>query len=344
MADQIDNPMGTEGFAFVEFAAADAAPLETVFEALGFRKVGRHRTRAISVWRQGDIDFLVNSGGDHAGEFARAHGPSACGMGFRVRDAAAAHARALSLGGKNFKGDLDLPAIEGIGGSALYLIDADPYEAFDMTSEAVPGVGLKVIDHLTHNLRQGQMAVWYEFYNKLFNFYEIRHFEIEGQVTALRSQALTSPDGAIRIPLNESAGGEQLDQIEEFIRDYKGEGIQHIALLAEDAYAAVEALRARGVEFQDAPPETYYEMLGERLGDHGEDEARLKANGLLLDGSTDRKLLLQIFTQPRIGPIFFEIIQRKGDEGFGNGNFQALFESIERDQIRRGVIAAPAGV
>jgi 4-hydroxyphenylpyruvate dioxygenase len=339
----LDNPMGTQGFALVEFAAGDSRALEPVFESLGFREVGRHRTRALTLWRQGGIDFLLNtSPGGPAAAFAREHGPSAFGVGFRVADAAAALARALSLGARRFDGAaLDAPALVGVGGSALYLVDQDPYAAFDLDAAPVPGVGLQAIDHLTHNLRQGEMAVWSEFYGRIFNFREIRSFEIEGRVTGLHSQALASPDGAIRIPLNESAGGDQLDQVEEFIRDYRGEGVQHIALATADAYATVEQLRARGVAFQDAPPDTYYDMLSERLGDHGEDEARLRAAGLLLDGSRDRRLLLQIFTQPCIGPIFFEIIQRKGDEGFGAGNFQALFESIERDQIRRGVIDAP---
>jgi 4-hydroxyphenylpyruvate dioxygenase len=346
------NPMGTDGFEFVEFTAPDPDLLERTFEALGFTNIGRHRSKDVRLWRQGDINFIVNAEREgHPVAFAGQHGPGANAMAFRVKNAAHAFKRALELGARPFEGrpgpmELNIPAIEGIGGSALYLVDRygakTIYDVdFELDEAAeVEGVGLKCIDHLTHNLRRGQMASWFDFYNRLFDFQEIRHFEIEGQVTALRSQALTSPDGQIRIPLNEGAGGDQLDQIEEFIRDYNGEGIQHIALATDDIYRAVETLRAQGVSFQEAPPDTYYEMLGERLGDHGEDVARLKADGILLDGSNDGRLLLQIFTTNQIGPIFFEIIQRKGDEGFGAGNFKALFESIERDQIRRGVVRA----
>jgi 4-hydroxyphenylpyruvate dioxygenase len=248
--------------------------------------------------------------------------------------------------GKVGASELNIPAIEGIGGSALYLVDRyGEHTIYDVDFEFfanpnVPGVGLNVIDHLTHNLRQGEMDTWYAFYNKLFNFREIRFFDIEGKLTALRSRALTSPCGKIKIPLNESAGGAQKDQIQEFIEQYKGEGIQHIAMATNDIFATVKGLRAQGLGFMDAPPETYYEMLEERLPGHGEDVAALKENCLLMDGTTDgqKKLLLQIFSETVVGPIFFEIIQRKGDDGFGEGNFKALFESIERDQIKRGVL------
>jgi 4-hydroxyphenylpyruvate dioxygenase len=343
--------MGTDGFEFVEFTAPQPAELERVFAAMGFRQVGRHRSKAVTLWRQGEINFILNA--EQAGpaaEFARRHGPSANAMAFRVKDAAYAYARALELGAKPYATrpgamELNIPAIEGVGGSALYLVDRyGPQTIYDVDfymadDPVVEGVGLKRIDHLTHNLRAGEMDAWYGFYARLFNFREIRFFDIEGRVTGLRSRALASPDGAIRIPLNEGAGGEQLDQIEEFLQVFNGEGIQHIALATDDIFATVRDLRDHDLRFMEAPPAAYYEMLGERLPDHGEDLRALRQYGLLVDGSPGKRLL-QIFSEPTIGPVFFEIIQRKGDEGFGAGNFKALFESIEQDQIRRGVVTA----
>jgi 4-hydroxyphenylpyruvate dioxygenase len=344
----IPNPMGTDGFEFVEFTAPDAKGLGDVFAALGFRVVGRHRSKNVLHYRQGDINLILNAEpASPAEQFAAAHGPSACAMAFRVKNAAAAYDLALSNGAKPFTGrsgpmELNIPAIEGIGGSALYLVDRyGGHTIYDVDFVAegeaeVPGAGLTGIDHLTHNVFNGRMDHWAKFYESLFNFREIRYFDIEGRLTGLRSRALTSPDGRIRIPLNESA--DDKSQIAEYLEIYKGEGIQHLALATDDIYATVETLRARGIPFAEAPPDSYYEMLDERLPGHGEPVERMKALGILADGSQQGGLLLQIFTTTLIGPIFFEIIQRKGDEGFGEGNFKALFESMERDQIRRGVL------
>src|SRR5215471_1249961 len=344
-----DNPMETDGFEFVEFTTPDATPLSKVFESLGFKLVGRHRSKNVTQYRQGDINFIVNAEPKSPAEaFAAAHGPSACAMAFRVKDAGAAYTRALSLGAKPFTGrtgpmELNIPAIEGIGGSALYLVDRyGGHTIYDVDfmpvgDPEVKGVGLTTIDHLTHNVFMGRMDHWAKYYEHLFNFREIRYFDIEGRLTGLKSRAMTSPDGKIRIPLNESA--DDKSQIAEYLEQYKGEGIQHLALATDDIYATVEALRAQGIPFAEAPPAAYYEMLDQRLPGHGEPVERMKALGILADGSgRGRGLLLQIFTATLIGPIFFEIIQRKGDEGFGEGNFKALFESMERDQIRRGVL------
>jgi len=344
------NPMGTDGFEFVEFTAPDAAPLSKVFESLGFKLVGRHRSKNVTQYRQGDINFIVNAEPKSPAEaFAAAHGPSACAMAFRVKDAGAAYTRAVSLGAKPFTGrtgpmELNIPAIEGIGGSALYLVDRyGGHTIYDVDfmpvgDPEVKGVGLTTIDHLTHNVFMGRMDHWAKYYEHLFNFREIRYFDIEGRLTGLKSRAMTSPDGKIRIPLNETA--DDKSQIAEYLEVYKGEGIQHVALATDDIYATVEALRAQGIPFAEAPPGAYYEMLDQRLPGHGEPVERMKALGILADGSgRGRGLLLQIFTATLIGPIFFEIIQRKGDEGFGEGNFKALFESMERDQIRRGVLS-----
>ncbi len=353
MADLFENPMGLMGFEFVEFASPTPGTLEPIFEALGFTKVAKHRSKDVSLYRQGEINFIINNEPkSHAAYFAAEHGPSACGMAFRVKDSHAAYQRALELGAHPIEiptgpMELRLPAIKGIGGAPLYLIDRfeDGKSIYDIDFEFIDGVerrpaghGLKIIDHLTHNVYRGRMAFWAAFYERLFNFREIRYFDIKGEYTGLTSKAMTAPDGKIRIPLNEEgkAGG---GQIEEFLLQFNGEGIQHIALLCDDLISTVDGLRAAGVPLMSAPPETYYEMLEGRIPGHGENPGELQKRGLLLDGAvTDGKprLLLQIFGEAQLGPVFFEFIQRKGDEGFGEGNFKALFESIERDQIKRG--------
>jgi 4-hydroxyphenylpyruvate dioxygenase len=346
------NPMGTDGFEFVEYTAPDTKALGRLFESMGFSAVARHRSKDVTLYRQGEINFVVNAEPDSfAQAFARVHGPSACAMAFRVADAAAAYKRAIALGAKPVQGkvgpmELNIPAIAGIGGSLIYLVDryGPAGSIYDIDFRPVPGadanprgVGLTYIDHLTHNVHRGRMAQWARFYESIFNFREIRYFDIEGKVTGLKSKAMTSPCGKIRIPINESA--DDKSQIQEFLDEYRGEGIQHIALGTDDIYATVEALRGRKVKFLDTP-DTYYELIDKRLPGHGERIDRLKKNRILIDGAPtkDGGLLLQIFTKTVIGPIFFEIIQRKGDEGFGEGNFRALFESIELDQIRRGVL------
>ncbi|MGP1394555.1 MAG: 4-hydroxyphenylpyruvate dioxygenase [Inquilinaceae bacterium] len=354
MPDNV-NPMGTDGFEFVEYTGPDVGALASLFRTLGFRAVARHRSKDVTLFRQNDINFIVNAEPDSfAQAFARVHGPSACAMAFRVADAAKAYKRAVDLGAKPVEGrigpmELNIPAIEGIGGSLIYLVDRygaaggiydiDFIEQDDPAGPPRDG-GLTYIDHLTHNVHRGRMDHWAEFYEKLFNFKEIRYFDIEGKLTGLKSKAMTSPCGKIRIPINESS--DDKSQIEEYLRAYKGEGIQHIALGTDDIYATVDALRANGIAFMDPPPATYYEMLEDRLPGHGEDVAALRERGILIDGSPGGGLLLQIFSATVIGPIFFEIIQRKGDEGFGEGNFRALFESIERDQVKRGVISDTA--
>ncbi len=351
MADQFENPMGTDGFEFVEFAAPDSAALASLFERLGFTAVARHRDRNITLFRQGGANFLLNDEpNSFAADFAAAHGPCACGFAIRVKDADKAYQLALEnkatpATDKSDTYGADIPVIEGIGNSLLYLADkyddeslydAD-YVPFDGVEQNPAGAGLTFIDHLTHNVYPGNMDVWAEYYERLFNFREIRYFDIKGSKSGLISRAMTSPCGKIRIPLNESATDKS--QIQEYLDEYKGEGIQHIALFTEDIYATVESVRKNDIEFLDVP-DTYYEMVDERIPGHNEDVPRMNANGILIDADPEaqKQLLLQIFTQTCIGPIFFEIIQRKGNEGFGEGNFQALFESIERDQERRGVI------
>lgn len=360
MTDQFDNPMGLMGFEFVEFAAPAANLLEPLFEKMGFSMVARHRSKNVLLYRQGDINFIVNREPKSlAGYFAAEHGPSACAMAFRVRDSHKAYERALELGAQPIDVptgpmELRLPAIKGIGGAPLYLIDRyeDGKSIYDIDFDFLPayqalenrhprGHGFRLIDHLTHNVYRGRMAFWGTFYEKLFNFREIRYFDIKGVHTGLTSRAMTAPDGLIRIPLNEESG-KSSGQIEEFLMKFNGEGIQHIALLTDNLLASVDALQMAGVPLMTAPNDIYYEMLQERLPGHGEPVNELQTRGILLDGSTangDKRLLLQIFSETLLGPVFFEFIQRKSDEGFGEGNFKALFESLERDQIRRGVLA-----
>jgi 4-hydroxyphenylpyruvate dioxygenase len=355
MPDLFENPMGLMGFEFVEFASPTPGALEPVFERLGFTEVARHRSKDVSLYRQGEINFIVNrEPRSVAAYFAGEHGPSACAMAFRVKDSHQAYERALSLGAQPVDlptgpMELRLPAIKGIGGAPLYLIDrfGDGTSIYDIDFRFIEGVdrhpkglGFKLIDHLTHNVYRGRMAYWAGFYERIFNFRESRYFDIKGEYTGLTSRAMTAPDGRIRIPLNEEAS-RTTGQIEEFLMKYNGEGIQHIALLTDDLKKSIDSLRAAGVPLMTPPPATYYEMLDERLPGHGEKVDELQSRGILLDGTTEggaQRLLLQIFSGTLLGPVFFEFIQRKGDEGFGEGNFKALFESLERDQLRRGVI------
>ena len=379
MADLFENPMGLMGFEFVEFASPTPHVLEPVFEMLGFSRVAEHRSKDVTLFRQGEINFIVNrEPRSVASYFAAEHGPSACGLAFRVKNARLAYERALELGAQPVElrtgpMELHLPAIKGIGGAPLYLIDRfdEGKSIYDIDFDFVEGAdrhpqghGLRIVDHMTHNVYRGRMAYWARFYEHLFNFREIRFFDIKGEYTGLTSKAMTAPDGKIRIPLNEEASG-SAGQIEEFLMKFNGEGIQHIALLSDDLLASVDSLRKAGVPMMTAPPATYYQMLAARLPGHGESVGDLQTRGILLDGSTDGagppqadepprgadaegasggkshgkpRLLLQIFSNTVLGPVFFEFIQRKGDDGFGAGNFKALFESIERDQVERGVI------
>ena len=355
MADIFENPLGTDGFEFVEFTSPDPKLLAKLFESLGFTAVSKHRSKNVLRFKQGDINFILNmEPTGQPADFRGQHGAGANAMAFRVHDAAKAYAEALKRGAEPAfttigPMELNIPAIKAIGGAYIYLVDRyGAHGIYDIdfvpiegAEEAKNSVGLTYLDHLTHNLFRGNMDKWASYYEKIFNFREIRYFDIEGQQTGLISKAMTSPCGKIRIPLNESR--DDKSQIEEFLRDYNGEGIQHIALGTDDIYASVEALRARGIPFQTAPG-TYYEGIGQRIGNHEEDVPRLQKNHILIDGAPTegQGLLLQIFTTNAIGPIFFELIQRKGNEGFGEGNFRALFESIEQDQIRRGVLKEKA--
>jgi 4-hydroxyphenylpyruvate dioxygenase len=348
------NPAGTDGFEFVEFAHPDPAELDKTFRQMGFVPVARHKAKAITLYRQGDITYLLNAEPDsHAAQFVRDHGPCAPAMAWRVVDAAHALKRAVDLGATEYKGpgkSLDVPAVVGIGGSLLYFVET--YGAgqscysgeYDWLGEVNPhptGFGFYYLDHLTHNVIRGNMDTWYRFYAETFNFREIRYFDIKGKQTGLTSRALTSPDGKIRIPINESA--DDNSQIEEYLREYNGEGIQHIAVATEDIYASTDLVEAAGMQFMPAPPDTYYDMSHRRVKGHQEPLDRMRKRGILIDGEGvvgggETRVLLQIFSKTVIGPIFFEFIQRKGDDGFGEGNFKALFESIEEDQIRRGVL------
>ena len=355
-----DNPMGTDGFEFIEFAAPDPAAMGQVFERMGFTAIAKHRRKDVLLYRQGEINFIVNAEPDSfAQRFARMHGPSVCAIAFRVDDAAKAYTRAIQLGawGSAFSagpGELNIPAIKGIGDSMIYLVDrwrgkggAAAGEIgnigfFDVDFAPLPGAelnpvghGLTYIDHLTHNVHRGRMGEWAEFYERLFGFREVRYFDIEGQVTGVKSKAMTSPCGKIRIPINEE-GNEKAGQIQEYLDRYHGEGVQHVAMGSDDLFATVDALRADGVVLLDTI-DTYYELVDKRIPGHGEDIAELKKRKILVDGKAG-ELLLQIFSENQLGPIFFEFIQRKGDQGFGEGNFKALFESIELDQMRRGVL------
>ncbi|MEX0310485.1 MAG: 4-hydroxyphenylpyruvate dioxygenase [Tateyamaria sp.] len=348
-----DNPAGTDGFEFVEFAHPDPDALRTLFARMGYAKVARHKTKAIELWQQGDITYVLNAEpGSFGARFVEEHGPCAPSMGWRVVDARHAFERAVQLGAKPYEGDgkvLDVPAIYGIGDSLIYFVDqyydTSPYNAeYEWLAQSKPrGVGFFYLDHLTHNVHKGNMDTWFRFYGDLFNFKEIRFFDIEGKFTGLFSRALTSPCGRIRIPINEDRG--ETGQIVAYLKKYKGEGIQHIAVGSDDIYDSTDAIAAKGLTFMPGPPETYYDLSTDRVSGHDEPIDRMKKHGILIDGEGvvdggETKILLQIFSKTVIGPIFFEFIHRKGDDGFGEGNFKALFESIEQEQINNGDVAA----
>ncbi len=358
-----DNPMGTDGFEFIEYAAPDPAAMAALFQRMGFTPIAKHRHKDVTLYRQGGINFIINAEPDSfAQRFARQHGPSVCAIAFRVQDAKAAYERAISLGAWGYAhtagpGELNIPAIKGIGDSIIYFIDqwrgkndARPGDIgnigfYDVDFKPLPGVhgdalnpqghGLTYIDHLTHNVHRGRMDEWAGFYERLFNFREVRYFDIEGQATGVKSKAMTSPCGKIRIPINEE-GNEKAGQIQEYLDRYQGEGIQHIAMGSDDLFVTVDALQLSGMKLLSTS-DSYYELLDKRIPGHGENLAALQARNILVDGQPD-ELLLQIFSENQLGPIFFEFIQRKGNQGFGEGNFKALFESMELDQMRRGVL------
>jgi 4-hydroxyphenylpyruvate dioxygenase len=355
MTEPFENPMGLAGFEFVEFASPKPGVIEPLLVKMGFTLVAHHRSKDVDLYRQGGINFIVNREPKSlAAYFAAEHGPSVCGLAFRVKDSHRAYERALDLGAQPIEiqtgpMELRLPAIRGIGGAPLYLIDRyeDGRSIYDIDFEFIEGIdrhprghGFRVVDHLTHNVYRGRMTFWAQFYERIFNFREIRYFDIKGEYTGLTSRAMSAPDGLIRIPLNEEAS-KGTGQIEEFLMQFNGEGIQHVALLSDDLPASVDSLRKAGVPLMTAPNDIYYSMLEERLPGHGQPVAEFQARGILLDGKTGDgppRLLLQIFSETVLGPVFFEFIQRKQDEGFGEGNFKALFESLERDQIRRGTL------
>ena len=343
------NPAGTDGFEFVEFAHPEPQVLRDLFGSMGYSLTAKHKSKDIELWQQGDITYVINNeSGSHAMDFVEEHGPCAPSMAWRVVDAGHALRHALSKGAEEYTGSgkvMDVPAIVGIGGSLIYFIDkyyeTSPYnEEFDWVADAHPeGVGFFYLDHLTHNVFKGNMDVWFRFYGDTFNFKEIRFFDIEGKYTGLFSRALTSPCGKIRIPINEDRG--ETGQIVNYLKKYKGEGIQHIAVGTSNIYDSTDAIAANGIRFMPGPPEMYYRKSYDRVVGHDEPLDRMKKHGILIDGEGvvdggETKILLQIFSKTVIGPIFFEFIERKGDDGFGEGNFKALFESIEAEEMAKG--------
>ncbi|WP_420011159.1 4-hydroxyphenylpyruvate dioxygenase [Tateyamaria sp.] len=348
-----ENPAGTDGFEFVEFAHPEPDALRALFGRMGYEKVAKHRIKDIELWQQGDVTYVLNAEADSFGAcFVAEHGPCAPSMGWRVVDAQHAFERAVSLGAKPYEETgkvLDVPAIYGIGGSLIYFVDqyydTSPYnDEYEWLAQSKPrGVGFFYLDHLTHNVHKGNMDTWFRFYGNLFGFKEIRFFDIEGKFTGLLSRALTSPCGRIRIPINEDRG--ETGQIVAYLRKYKGEGIQHIAVGSDNLYDSTDAIAENGLKFMPGPPDTYYDLSKTRVVGHDEPLERMKKHGILIDGEGvvdggETKILLQIFSKTVIGPIFFEFIQRKGDDGFGEGNFKALFESIEQEQINSGELKA----
>ena len=347
--EKLANPLGLNGVEFVEYAGSDAAHFEKLFKSWGFTEIGQVEGKKIKLFRQNDINFILNTEpGTFSAHFAKSHGPSVSSTGFRVGDAKFAFETAVARGAKAYKGSdaekgaTPFPAIYGIGDSLVYFMDAANTkklysDIFKVKPEnANPkGVGFSIVDHFTNNVPVGEMDKWCDFYRDVFNFRETLYFDIRGKSTSLLSKVMRSPCGKFAVPINEP--GDKKSQIQEYLDEYKGSGIQHIALLTTDIVGTLENLKASKLEFLSAPPETYYKMLKERLPMVTEDIERLKTNAVLVDGDHEG-YLLQIFSKNIIGPIFFEVIERKGHDGFGNGNFQALFDAIEADQRERGYL------
>jgi 4-hydroxyphenylpyruvate dioxygenase len=338
-----ENPLGIEGMAFLEYTGPDAQALRGLFRRLGFTRLGKGKNRSIELYEQNECIFLLNEEkSGHSATFRSEHGPSICSMGWRVKNAKKAFQIAVERGATPFKnpeeGSVPFPAVYGIGGSLLYFVDNrfSLREAFAPTGdEPVAQKGLIRIDHLTHNVPRGEMEKWCSFYEKIFNFSNVRYFDIKGSKTGLLSKVMVSPGYKVMIPINEPSDGKS--QIQEYLDEYHGSGIQHVAFMVASAVNCVQELNKEEIAFLDAPPHTYYEMLPQRLPLLWEDRSRLESLSILADGD-EAGYLLQIFTKNMIGPIFFEVIQRENHWGFGNGNFQALFDAIERDQVKRGYL------
>ncbi len=345
-----DNPLGLDGIEFVEFVSPDPEALHRLFVEFGFSRIKHHRSKKIDLYRQNDITFLLNREPESfAAKFGKLHGPSICSMGWRVKDvfkataAAAARGAVLEHEEKDYFGrnDHPTPAIRGIGDSLIYLVDdwMNPffYEGLGFDSYRapahVPHKGFISIDHLTNNVPLGTMKKWADFYKGVFGFTEVRYFDIRGTRTGLQSYALRSPCGKFCIPINEAT--EKESQINEYLREYNGPGIQHLAFLTSDIVASLEKLEGTSIQTLDIDDEYYAEVF-DRVPGVTEDREVLRRHQILVDGDEDG-YLLQIFTKNLVGPIFIEIIQRKNHLSFGEGNFQALFRSIERDQMKRGV-------
>ncbi len=349
MAMTAQNPIGLDGVDFIEYAGTDASFFEKLFQRMGFKQVALHAAKNIKLFRQGGINFILNCEPmTFASQFVQKHGPSICSTGFRVENAQKAFEEAVRRGAKPYegnetsKGATPFLAIYGIGDSLIYFVDEKSSQklyteifAVRPADEAPVGFGLKTVDHFTNNVPKGEMKKWSDFYEQIFNFREARFFDIRGQKTGLLSKAMRSPCGKFSVPINEPT--ESKSQIQEYLDEYKGSGIQHVALLSDNIIHTLETMKQSQIDFLTPPPGSYYAMLRDRVPNVIEDVNQLQNHAVLVDGD-DHGYLLQIFTKNMIGPIFYEIIQRKGHDGFGDGNFQALFDAIERDQKERGYL------
>ncbi|MEK6773118.1 MAG: 4-hydroxyphenylpyruvate dioxygenase [Bdellovibrionota bacterium] len=345
----INNPVGLDGVDFIEYSGNSAKHFEDLFPRLGFKHVSTHATKQIKLYRQDDINFIINTEPNtFAVQFSKAHGPCICSTGLRVHNAEEAFQVAVSRGGRPFlgkdeaKGATPFPAIYGIGESLIYFVDAKNSktlysEIFKIKPEdqAPVGLGLNIVDHFTNNVPVGEMQKWCDFYEKVFNFREARYFDIRGAKTGLISKVMRSPCGKFSVPINEPTDNKS--QIQEYLEEYKGSGIQHLALATNNIIQTLEKMKSSQIQFLSPPPKSYYAMLRDRLPNLVEDVNTLESHAILADGDHDG-YLLQIFTKNIIGPIFYEIIQRENHFGFGEGNFQALFDAIERDQKERGYL------
>lgn len=338
------NSLGLNGIEFVEFSSSDSNALHSLFEEFGFSKLARHSSKSVELYRQNEIVFLLSASKDSfADKFQKVHGPSISAMGWRFKNPREAFRKAVANGAKPcWDGDYllpngeNVPVIYGIGGSLIYFVESFQDLGFIPLQDPkrIPEKGFYQIDHLTNNVAKGTMEDWAKFYKDVFGFTEVRYFDIKGEKTGLTSFALRSPCGQFCIPINEA--NEAKSQINEFLEEYNGPGIQHLAFLTKDLISSIKKLKGTRIETLEISP-GYYEKAFQRVPRLKEDKKTIEELNVLVDGD-EKGYLLQIFTKKLVGPIFIELIQRENHLSFGEGNFQALFDSIERDQMKRGVL------
>lgn len=348
------SQLGIRGIDHIEFAVSNLEAASQLYTRLGFEKIASReisqRQLKTFLFGQGKIRVMVTQSAlktDPVAQYVQLHGDGVMAIGFSCDNAVTALELTVSRGAdlhaspkrieREF-GTVEKASIKAMGDVALTFIHRTGElfdEGFDNPVSYDPtGFGLQKIDHITINVEKGKMKSWAQFFEKVLGLKNTRFFDIHTEKTGLYSFVMESPDGCVKMPINEPT--EDASQIQEFLNINHGPGVQHIALSTVSLIDSLNALRRSGVLFLEVP-DTYYDAVPKRVPDLREDLSQLQSLGILADGDS-KGYLLQIFSQNLVGPFFYEFIQREGNDGFGEGNFRALFEAIERDQIRRGIL------